>query len=63
MKDHVKKGVSLLGDLVTNGAFNASEFELVKEEVSQEHEDNHNRYQETLIENAHFNIYREHMMG
>lgn len=37
--------------------------ELVKEEVSQEHEENDHRYFETTIENAHFNVYREHMMG
>ena len=37
--------------------------ELAKEEVSQEHEDNHHRYMETLIENVHYNVYREHMMG
>jgi len=42
---------------------NASELELLKEEVSQEHEDNINRFMETTIENAHFNVYREHMMG
>jgi processing peptidase subunit beta len=35
----------------------------VKEEVAQEHDDNHNRYFETTIENCHFNVYREHMMG
>lgn len=35
----------------------------MKEVVSQEHEDNHHRYEETLIENAHFNVYREHQMG
>ena len=35
----------------------------MKEEVSQEHEDNHHRYMETTIENCHFNVYREHMMG
>jgi processing peptidase subunit beta len=37
--------------------------ELVKEEVSQEHEDNYHRYFETTIENAHFNVFRDHMMG
>jgi len=42
---------------------NENELELVKEEVNQEHEDSEHRYFETTIENAHFNIYREHMMG
>ena len=57
------KGVKILGDIICNSTLNANEFELVKEEVSQEHEDNHHRYQETLLENVHFNVYREHMMG
>jgi len=49
--------------MVCNSRLDANELELVKEEVSQEHEDNQNRYMETLIENVHFNAYREHMMG
>jgi mitochondrial-processing peptidase subunit beta len=59
----VGKAVKLLGDLVSNSNLNANELEVVKQEVSEEHEDNHNRYFETTVENAHFNIYREHMMG
>lgn len=58
-----RRAVNLLGDLVTNSAWNSAELELVKEQVSQEHEDNHNRYHETTIENAHFNSFREHMLG
>jgi predicted Zn-dependent peptidase len=49
--------------MFTNSAFNKDEFELLKEEVSQDHESNHLRFKETLIENVHFNVYREHMMG
>jgi predicted Zn-dependent peptidase len=48
---------------VSNSSLNSSELELVKEEVSQEHEDNHHRYMETLLENVHYNVYREHMIG
>jgi processing peptidase subunit beta len=59
----VGKAVKILGDLVSNSTLNANELELVKEEVAGEHEDNHNRYLETTIENVHFNVYREHMMG
>jgi predicted Zn-dependent peptidase len=62
-KGDVGKAVKLLGDVVTNSTINSNEFELVKEEVAQEHDDNHNRYMETTIENCHFNVYREHMMG
>jgi processing peptidase subunit beta len=43
-RNDVSKGVKILGDLVCNSTLNANEFELVKEEVSQEHEDNHHRY-------------------
>lgn len=49
--------------MISNSTFSGSELELVKEEVHQEHEDNHNRFFETLIENVHFNVYREHMLG
>lgn len=57
------KALNILGDMVSNSNFNTAEVEMCKEEISQEHEDNHNRYKETLIENVHFNCYREHMMG
>lgn len=57
------RAVALLGDLICNGSFNSAELELVKEQVSAEHEDNHNRYEETTLENAHFNSFREHMLG
>lgn len=40
----VQKSVKILGDMISNPSLNANEFELLKEEVSQEHEDNHNRY-------------------
>jgi processing peptidase subunit beta len=59
----VNRAVNMLGDMVSNSNFNPAEVEVCKEEISHEHEDNHNRYKETLIENAHFNSYREHMMG
>ena len=62
-KNDVGKAVKLLGDLVSSSTLNGNEFEAVKQEVADEHEDNHNRYFETTIENAHFNVYREHMMG
>lgn len=62
-KNDTHKAVKLLGDMISNSTLNANELELVKEEVSSEHEDNHHRYMETLIENVHFNVYREHMMG
>jgi len=63
LKGDVNNAVKLLGDAVSNSVLNENELELVKEEVGQEHEDNYHRYFETTIENAHFNVYRDHMMG
>jgi len=57
------RAVSVLGDIVSNNNFNSAEFELCKEAISNEHEDNHNRYEETTLENVHFNAFREHMLG
>lgn len=62
-KGDVNKAVKILGDSLSNSTLNENELEIVKEEVSQEHEENYHRYFETTIENAHFNVYREHMMG
>lgn len=62
-KGDARKAVTLLGDMISNISLNSGELELVKEEVSIEHEANHTRYEETTLENAHFNSYREHMMG
>ena len=44
MKGDSDNAVRILGDMVSNSTLNAQELELVKEEVSQEHEDNHHRY-------------------
>ena len=62
-KNDVNKAVKILGDAISNSVLNENELEIVKEEVSQEHEENNYRYFETTIENAHFNVYRDHMMG
>lgn len=63
LKGDANGAVNLLGDMLCNNALNSGELELVKDEVSMEHEDNHNRYVETTLENAHFNSFREHMLG
>ena len=62
-RNDASRAVEILGDMVSNPSLNAAELELLKEQVSQEHEDNHNRFSETTLENAHFNSFREHMMG
>jgi predicted Zn-dependent peptidase len=62
-KSDTGSAVKLLGDMLSNAVLNSAELELAKEEVSQEHEANHTRYQETLLENVHYNAFREHMLG
>lgn len=62
-KDDVGKAVGLLGDTVCNSTLDMGELELLKQEVSVEHEANHTDYERTTLENVHFNVYREHMMG
>lgn len=62
-KGDVNKAVKILGDAISNSVLNENELEIVKEEVSQEHEDNSHAYFETTIDNSHFNVYRDHMMG
>jgi processing peptidase subunit beta len=49
--------------MVCDSTINEAEFEALKEELNNEHESNHQRYKETTIENAHFNAYRDHMLG
>lgn len=57
------KAVSLLGDALCNPALNSAEFGLLKDEVSAHHDLGHTRYEETTLESAHFNSFRDHMLG
>ena len=63
LKEDSGRALNLLGDSICNMTFNAGEFETLREEVSGKHEANHTRYEETTLENVHFNGYRDHMMG
>ena len=62
-KNDVGRVVSLLGDAVCNATLDSAEIELAKREVADEHERNHTDYEKTLLEQVHYNTYREHMMG
>jgi processing peptidase subunit beta len=62
-KDDVSKAISLLGDMVVNSSINDGELELAKQDVINELENMHKQYQETSIENAHFNSFRDHYLG
>lgn len=57
------KAVSMLGDVICNVQLNPAELEQLKVQVAYEHEANHTKYEELTLENSHFNVYREHMMG
>lgn len=62
-KNDVGKAVELLGDIVNNPAHNAAQFEAEKEVVSNIHEGNIHEYERTTLENAHYNSFRDHIMG
>lgn len=55
--------LSLLGDIICNTAFSAEEFELVKEEVQGRHDTSTKDQKYVLMENVHYNAFRDHMMG
>lgn len=62
-KDDVGKAVDLLGDMVCNPVLDDNAFEAEREVVSQIHENNHTEYERTTLNAAHYNAYREHMIG
>jgi len=62
-KKDVSKTVSLLGDLITNPAMSEEEFQLVKEETDSIHENSTSNQKKVLMENVHYNVYRDHMLG
>lgn len=62
-KNDVSKAVELLADMITTPLLNDNAFEAEREIVSQIHENNHKEYQRTLLQAAHYNCYREHMIG
>ena len=62
-KGDVGRTIELLGDIVCNPAFNQEDFEIVKENTNTIHENNHRQYKRTLLENVHYNAYKNSMMG
>ena len=62
-KDDVSRAVSLLGDSFANTRLDAAELEILKQEIAADHAGNHMDMQGTTLENAHFNAYRDHMLG
>jgi processing peptidase subunit beta len=62
-KNDVSRAVSLLGDAISNASFDAAELEIAKQEMAQAHEVSNRDQQEVLLEAAHFNAFRDHMLG
>jgi processing peptidase subunit beta len=62
-KNDVGRAVELLADMVTTPLLNENAFEAEREIVSQIHENNHKEYERTTLQAAHYNCYREHMLG
>ena len=63
LKSDVSRAIDLIGDAVSNATLDSAEIELTKQEVAQEHDRNHKDYEGMLLEQAHYNAYRDHMMG
>jgi len=62
-KDDISRAVAVLGDAVSNASLDPAELEILKQEVAADHDNSHNDLQYTTLENAHFNSFRDHMLG
>lgn len=63
LKGDTTKVVELLGDCFSNANFDAAEVELTKQELAAQHEGSYKDLMYQTIEQAHYNSYRDHMMG
>lgn len=62
-KGDLGRALSLLGDAVANPSLDAAELELAKQEQASENETLNKDQELTTLESAHFNSFRDHMMG
>lgn len=62
-KGDINKATEILGDLVSNSSVNPAALEAEREVVRAIHENSNNEYQHTTLEAAHYNAFRDHMMG
>ena len=62
-KDSVGKATELLFDVVSGTNISPATLEAERELVRAQHESSHTEYERTLLENAHFNSFRDHMLG
>lgn len=63
MKGDTDRAVSILGDAFSNALLESGEVELAKEQIEAEIEQNHTEYETLLLEQVHYNSFRDHMMG
>jgi hypothetical protein len=62
-KGDVSRAISLLGSAFSSARLDSSELELLKGEIAADHENSAKDFEYTTLENAHFNAYRDHMLG
>ncbi len=62
-KNDVSRAVNLLGDAISNTRLDAGELEILKQDVASEHANNTADLMGLTLENAHYNAFRDHMMG
>ena len=63
LKGDVSSAVKTLGKIVCNGNVDEAALEAERESARDRHEASHTEYETTLLENVHFNVFRDHMMG
>lgn len=59
----LNKCVGILGDMIQNPLMNANMVNEEKDTIKTELEESNKDVQETILEAAHFNCFRDHMMG
>lgn len=62
-KGDVSRGVALLGDAVCNASLDSAELEIAKQEQASANDSFNKDLEGTTLEAAHFNSFRDHMMG
>lgn len=62
-KDDLARAVNLVGDITCNPTFDSAQLEVLKQQLIAHHENSHRDMQYTTLENAHFNSFRDHMLG
>lgn len=62
-KEDLARAVDLLADIHCNPTFDSAQLEVLKQEIAAQHQNQHQDLQYTTLENAHYNSFRDHMLG